>query len=551
MLQEIQIKNYALIDEAVLHFDTGFSVITGETGAGKSILLGALGLILGKRADLSSIGDPSSKCVIEATFKVAQYDLESFFIEEDLDFEPTTLIRREILPSGKSRAFINDTPVNLGQLSALGARLVDIHSQHQTLEVTANAFQFRVLDAFADAALELDGYKKVYTTFTKDRSKLKKLETQRAEAQKEKEYKAFLLIELLEANLKPGEQDELEIQYQSLNNVEQITENLSEAYQNLTQEEIGVNDLLVRIKQHLDKLKEFSTPLHEVFERLQSVQIELDDITDTINDLVLGVENDPESLARIDARLKLFYDLQQKHHVGSLDELIIIREDLDGEVQSLAELDDEISRLEKAIAYAKAELETLAFSLGEKRKKAIPALTKELERLLKLLGISNARFEIELTTKEQFYENGNNTLQFLFSANKGMPVQELGKAASGGELSRIMLAVKAILSDYAKLPTLIFDEIDTGVSGEIALQMGTVMKQMGKHMQLISITHLPQIAGLGNHHFKVFKFDQKSRTVTNINKLTKEERIQEIAEMLGGKSSSEAARSHALQLLDQ
>ncbi|PHR95922.1 MAG: DNA repair protein RecN [Leeuwenhoekiella sp.] len=550
MLSSLQIKNYALIEEVQLQFTEGFTVITGETGAGKSILLGALGLILGKRADLSSIGNPEEKCVIEAHFNIQSYDLKKLFEEEDLDYEVQTIIRREILPSGKSRAFVNDTPVTLQQLSALGERLVDIHSQHQTLEVTDLDFQFQVIDAFAENAETLSAYKRLYHSYRKNEQELKKLRKLKEEAQKEEEYKTYLLEELLAANLKPGEQEELESAFETLNNVEVITESLAEAYQTLSQEELGINDLLLGVKVKLAKLAGFGNQFSELSSRLEAVHIELEDIAETVNDLASDTESDPEELAKTESRLKLIFDLQKKHQVDTVTELISIREQLDEEVQSLTNLDADILRLEREIAQAKLDLEELAKKLTAQRTEVIPALTDRLRLILVDLGMPNARFEVSLTDNTSFLENGKDQLHFLFTANKGMRAQELKKAASGGELSRIMLAIKSVLSDYANLPTLIFDEIDTGVSGEVALKMGRIMKTMGSRMQLLSITHLPQIAGQGASHFKVYKEDKDQKTTTAIRALAKEDRVVELAEMLGGKATSESAFEHARQLLD-
>ncbi len=549
MLTNLHIKNYALIEEVNLAFDSGFTVITGETGAGKSILLGALGLILGRRADLSSIGDPENKCVIEAQFQLGNYDLKALFEREDLDYEPQSIIRREILPSGKSRAFVNDTPVTLSQLSALGKRLVDIHSQHQTLALTDNDFQFQVLDAFAGNESALADYKSAYKILKKEEQELKKLKAQQAEALREEEYKNFLLNELLEANLKPGEQSTLEARYETLNNVEQITDGLATAYQSLTREELGVVDQLTAIKVRVSKLAGFSKELANLNERLESVGIELDDIAESVDIIVQNTEGDPEELSALEARLKLFFDLQKKHSAGSIEEVIVIRDALDEEVQSMNDLGGKIAKLEKNIASAKEKLETMAVNLSKNRTEKINPLTEKLETILSQLGMPNARFEMALIPAEEFRDNGKEDLEFLFTANKGMRAQELKKAASGGELSRIMLAIKSVLSDFTQLSTLIFDEIDTGVSGEVALKMGQIMKAMGKRMQLVSITHLPQIAGQGAHHFKVFKKDKEERTTTSIEQLDAATRIDELAEMLGGKSTSEAARDHARQLL--
>jgi len=549
LLTNLHIKNYALIEEVNLAFDSGFTVITGETGAGKSILLGALGLILGRRADLSSIGDPESKCVIEAQFQVGNYDLKALFEREDLDYEPQSIIRREILPSGKSRAFVNDTPVTLSQLTALGERLVDIHSQHQTLELTDNDFQFQVLDAFAGNQALLADYQTSYKSLKKEEHELKKLKSQQAEALREEEYKNFLLNELLEANLKPGEQSTLEARYETLNNVEQITDGLADAHHSLTREELGVVDQLTAIKVRVSKLASFSKELADLNARLESVGIELDDIAESVDAIAQNTEGDPEELSALEARLKLFFDLQKKHSAGSIEEVIVIRDALDEEVQSMNDLGGKIAKLEKNIAFAKENLDAMAINISKKRIEKIKPLTEKLEAILSQLGMPNAHFEMTLIPTEEFRDNGKEDLEFLFTANKGMRAQELKKAASGGELSRIMLAIKSVLSDFTQLSTLIFDEIDTGVSGEVALKMGQIMKGMGKRMQLVSITHLPQIAGQGAHHFKVFKKDKEERTTTRIEQLDASTRIDELAEMLGGKSTSEAARDHARQLL--
>ena len=550
MLSQLHIKNYALIEEVQLQFTDGFTVITGETGAGKSILLGALGLILGKRADLSSIGNPEEKCVIEAHFSIENYKLKKLFELEDLDYESNTIVRREILPSGKSRAFVNDTPVTLQQLSALGEKLVDIHSQHQTMEVTDLDFQFQVIDAFAENSQTLSAYKNLYASFRKNEQTLKKQRRLKEEAQKEEEYKSYLLEELLAANLKVGEQEEPESSFETLNNVEVITESLAEAYQTLSQEELGINDLLLGVKVKLSKLAGFGSQFSDLSSRLEAVHIELEDLAETINDLASETESDPEELLKVENRLKLIFDLQKKHQVDSVGDLIVIREKLDEEVQSLTNLDADILRLEREIAQAKLDLEDLAKQITKQRNDVIPALTERLRLILIDLGMPNARFEVSLSDSSSFLENGKDELHFLFTANKGMRAQELKKAASGGELSRIMLAIKAVLSDYASLPTLIFDEIDTGVSGEVALKMGRIMKSMGGRMQLLSITHLPQIAGQGARHFKVYKEDKGLKTTTAIRALDKEERVAELAEMLGGKATSESAFEHARQLLD-
>ncbi|MGB5944163.1 MAG: DNA repair protein RecN [Leeuwenhoekiella sp.] len=549
MLTQLHINNYALIEEVRLDFTTGFTVITGETGAGKSILLGALGLILGKRADLSSVGDPELKCVIEAYFDLNKLQLQPLFEEQDLDYDVQTIIRREILPSGKSRAFINDTPATLNALSALGEKLIDIHSQHQTLEVVDNSFQFQVVDAFAGTHAVVLAYGEKFSAYQKLLRNIKQLEAKKAEALTEEAYNNHLLSELLEAKLKPGEQEELEATYDTLSNVGQITETLAEALNLIVQEDVGISPNLIAVKQGLGKISGFSKALEDMDNRVASVSIELADIAETLEEILENTESDPETLLKAETRLKLLFDLQKKHNAGTVEELIEIRDALDAEVQDLNDLDSTIEKLKREASAAKESLEKLAEDISRKRKKALQPLAEKLEDILSKVGMPNARFDLKLETAKELRDNGKDNLQFLFSANKGMRAQEMAKAASGGELSRIMLAIKAILSGYAQLPTLIFDEIDTGVSGEVALKMGTIMKEMGKHMQLVSITHLPQIAGQGSTHLKVYKNDQKDKTITQISQLDQEQRILELAEMLGGKTITSTSREQARELL--
>lgn len=550
MLTTLSIKNYALIDNLQVNFSNGLTIITGETGAGKSILLGGLSLILGKRADLSSVKEPSKKCIIEATFDLANYNLKSFFKAEDLDYEPQTIIRREILPSGKSRAFINDTPVNLDSLQALGERLLDIHSQHQTLQLTNDDFQFQVIDALAGNGTILQNYTLQLATFKSLKSELKKLQNQKIEAAKELDYNLFLLKELTDANLIEGEMESLEEEYETLNNIEEISERLAASHQLLSSQEIGVMVHLTEAKNQLSKLADFSAAYKSVYERVTSSLIELDDIFEVLEALQDSLEADPTRLNVVNQKLQVLHNLMQKHNASGIVELIQIREELNEKVSITENLDSVIVQKEVELAKIENELNALALKISKNRLKSIPGLAKQLEALLSILGMPNARFNVELSPAHTFLTNGKDDLKFLFSANKGGQFNELKKAASGGELSRIMLAIKSILTNYTQLPTIMFDEIDTGVSGEISNKMASIMQQMSKTMQVFTITHLPQIAAKGDTHFKVFKEDVDEVTQTQLKRLNQDERIVEIAQMLGGVNMSSSAIEHAKQLLN-
>lgn len=550
MLTTLSIKNYALIDSLQVDFGSGLTIITGETGAGKSILLGGLSLILGKRADLSSVKDPSEKCIIEATFDIAKYNLKSLFKEEDLDYEPQTIIRREILPSGKSRAFINDTPVNLDSLQALGERLLDIHSQHQTLQLTNDDFQFQVIDALAENGGLLQDYTLQLSKFKSLKSEFKKLQNQKIEAAKELDYNLFLLKELEEANLVAGEMELLEEEYETLNNIEEISERLAASHELLSSQEIGVMVHLTEAKNQLSKLAGFSTSYNAVFERITSSLIELDDIFAVIEELQESLEADPARLNAVNLKLQVLHNLMQKHTATDVSELIQIRESLREKVSITENLDSVIADKESELSSLEHKLNEIALKLSKNRIKAIPGLIKQLEDILAILGMPNARFNVELIPSDTFLSNGKDDLKFLFSANKGGQFNELKKAASGGELSRIMLAIKSILTNYTQLPTIMFDEIDTGVSGEISNKMASIMQQMSKTMQVFTITHLPQIAAKGDTHFKVYKEDVDEITLTQLKRLNQDERIVEIAQMLGGINMSDSAIEHAKQLLN-
>lgn len=550
MLTSLSIKNFALIEKLDIDFSENFSIITGETGAGKSILLGALGLVLGKRADLSSLKNKEEKCVIEAQFDIARYNLESFFEANDLDFEKETIIRREILSSGKSRAFVNDSPVNLQELQELGEYLIDIHSQHQTQELSEENFQFDIIDSMAGNTSEIAAYKSLLKKYRSLKTNLTALQSRLQEASKEQDYNSFLLEELLAAKLKSGEQEELESVFEQLNNVELIKENLDRAVSIAEEEQFGVLHNLKEIKASLQKIASFSADYNSLFERITSASIELDDIISELSQKAESLMSDPEQLELVNQKLQTIYNLQQKHQVKTVDELLLIQEDLDKKVISVDSLQQEIEQAEKEIAESESSLDTIAATISEKRQNAIPVLTEKLVAILELLGMPNVRFKIEVKLSDSYHANGKDDLQFLFAANKGSDFGLLKKTASGGEMSRIMLAVKSILAQYQKLPTIIFDEIDTGVSGEIAHKMGEIMREMSKTMQVFAITHLPQIAAKGNTHFKVFKSVVGDQTLSELKLLSADERVIEIAQMLSGKDISDSAINHAKALLN-
>ena len=550
MITSLSIKNYALIEKLTIDFSRGFSIITGETGAGKSIILGAIGLVLGKRADLTSLKNKEEKCVIEAHFEISKYNLKEFFEVNDLDYEDETIIRREILPSGKSRAFINDSPVNLQELQDLSLFLIDIHSQQQTQELSDEGVQFKIIDAIANNFDTIQSYQKVLKSYKADKSKLNALLKKQSDSGKEQEYNTFLLNELVSAKLKSGEQEELETDFEKLNNVEIIKEAIDKSLVIANEEQFGVFHNLNEIKTSLQKIALFSPEYQSIFERITSLAIEFDDVSKELQNASEKLLNDPVQLEFVSQKLQLIYNLQKKHQVSSVDELIGIQANLGNTLLELDNIEEEIASLSKAIEQKAEELDAFSATIHENRTKAIPVLSQKLISILETLGMPNVRFNMELLPSETYFQNGKDELQFLFSANKGTDFGLLKKVASGGEMSRIMLAVKAILAQYSKLPTLIFDEIDTGVSGEIAIRMGEIMKEMSATMQIFAITHLPQIAAKGDSHFKVFKSTVDDDTQSELKLLSQDERVIEIAQMLSGAVVSDSALNHAKALLN-
>lgn len=549
MLYHLSITNYALIDAAQIDFNSGFTVITGETGAGKSIMLGALSLILGQRSDSSVIRDKEQKCVVEAGFNLSGYGLEALFSEEDVDYDNETLIRREILPSGKSRAFVNDTPVTLNFLKELSQKLIDIHSQHQNLLLGDDDFQLAVVDTVAKnarAKLEYQSHFKEFKALLKERSRLVDLNNKQ---QADRDYWEFQCHQLQEAQLREDEQSELERELEQLSHVEEIKTALASANLLLTENEFPVLDGLHQIHHEVEKIGNYLEGGQELSKRLLSVYIELKDLARDLSERALGVEFDPHRIRMVQDRLDLIYSLQQKHHVDSNQALLKLLADLESQLAGLDAFDDELAGLNKAITEKEELLKKLAAVLSESRIKVFSAIQKTIEEQLAGLGMPNARFKVNHGLSDTFGAEGVDLIQFLFSANKNGELCDIPKVVSGGEMSRLMLCIKSLLSSAKGLPTIIFDEIDTGVSGEIADRMGRIMQEMAQNIQVISITHLPQIAGKGQHHFKVFKRDTDHQTISEIRPLDADGRVLEIAGMLSGSELSEAALSNAKDLM--
>lgn len=550
MLINLSIKNYALIENVSVSFKDNLSTITGETGAGKSILLGALGLALGNRADSTTIKDSTVKCIIEAEFNIHNYNLESFFNTNDLDFETNTIVRREILPNGKSRAFINDTPTTLQVLQKLSESLIDVHSQHQTLKLADENFQFKIIDALANNKIEIENYKAELVVLKKLKSDLNELYLNQKKAKEKYDYNLHLFEELDSVQFKIEEQQLIEQKLDKLNNIEEIKLNLSEALSITQNEEIGIQDLVAKFTQNLEKIASFSNDYSNLFERANSLKIELDDIVSELESTNETVDFNPLELEELNNRLQLIYNLQNKHSVSSIEELLEIQEKLEVEVDAVQIFSINISKKEKEVAMVMKKVDAFATDIYKKRQKIVPLFIKKMEKALSYLGMENTRFRISVNNTENYFANGKDELKLEISANKGANFGELKRVASGGEMSRIMLSVKYMLSQYLKLPTIIFDEIDAGVSGDVSQKMADIMQEMSKNMQVISITHLPQIAAKGAQHYKVFKQDLKGNVVTELKELNYDERVTEIAEMLSGKNFTETAINHSRQLLN-
>ena len=550
MLTKLHIKNYAIIENLDVDFVNGLTTITGETGAGKSILLGGLSLVLGKRVDLGSSRVPTKKSVIESVFNLDMYNLKSFFERNDLEYDKETIIRREILPSGKSRAFVNDSPVSLSILLELGTRLIDIHSQHATLSITKNDFQFDIIDALAKTKFAVKDYKNVLKQYQKIDNEIEFLESEKQSSINEIDYNTFLLKELEDSKVFDLDFSVLELEHEKLINIDQIKNEISLIKQLNENEQVGIDCQLSLMKQSINRLSQFSSEYSSIYDRYESVIIELKDIFNEIDSSYGNLDSDPERLVFIESKLKLLQSLLTKHNVNSIDDLSDVFESLKKKVIQLNNYDHKLVELNVRKKDVFKQLSNLSAELSLKRKSVIPKLVNDLENLLSSLGMPNAKFKIDISDSKSFLSNGSDIISFLLKANKGGEFLPLKKGASGGELSRIMLAVKYILSKHQQLPSIIFDEIDTGVSGEISNKIASIMKEMSNYMQVFTITHQPQIAAKGLNHFKVFKVDTNVSTQTQLKLLSAEERLEEITQMLAGNQITKSARAHAEQLLN-
>ena len=550
MLKNLSIKNYALIDDLNVDFNNGLTIITGETGAGKSILINALSLLLGKRSDSSSINNLNKKCIVEATFDLSNYNLKNVFADNNLDYDTDTIIRREILPSGKSRAFVNDSPVILNQLSSISQYIIDIHSQHQNLDLVNIDFQFDVIDSVSNNNKLLKEYKVKFLKYKNHKSELKLIKDSKLELSKAFDYNNHLLEEINNLNISDINLDELENSYRELSNFEDIKSDLNLSSSILNDNEHGIISLMSKLNLNLKDLSFKSNSFLSLYNRLNSIYIDLDDISKDIQASNDRLTNSPVELSEIGDLLSKINNVLRKHSVDNLNDLIIIQSDLTTKVSKSNNIDDEIHTLNSLIKAMESELLVLSKQLNSNRVNVIPNLVKNLKEILGDLGMKSAQFLIEIVPVEDFLFNGMDKLEFKFSANKGSDFKLLKYSASGGEISRIMLAIKSIIANYKKLPTLMFDEIDTGVSGEVSNKIGDIMQEMSSRMQIFTITHLPQIAAKGESHFKVYKTEMDNSTTTNLIKLNNQDRIVEIAKMLEGDNISNSAVAHAKQLLN-
>jgi DNA repair protein RecN (Recombination protein N) len=552
MLTHLSVSNYALIDRLEIDLSEGFTTITGETGAGKSILLGALSLILGERAESKVLQDPNRKCVVEAQFSIVNYPLKELFEEEDLDYFEESFIRREINPQGRSRAFINDTPVSLVQLKKIASRLVDIHSQHQSLLLNTHSFQLNMLDSFCAHEESLSAYQQTYKELTTVRERIKTLEEQASNQQAELDYKSFLWKELEEAQLASAhELEDISADLQLLENAEEIEQNLQLTKHILEEDEYSVISKLQELQKALSATAHKHPASEELLKRVESCSIELADIATESEQLGMGVEQNPERLHFLQERVDLLNRLLQKHQLSHLEQLIMLKDQLDKEINAVAEADHQLSSLKETEEQLFLKAEQLAQKLSSNRTEQIPAITNRLLELLATLGMPEANISILQERLDTLNKDGFDQLSFLFSANKGGSLQAIAKVASGGEISRLMLCIKFLMADKQQLPTIIFDEIDTGVSGEIADKMGQLMEKMSRSRQVLSITHLPQVAAKGKEQLLVQKDSSLEATHTQLRKLSKEERVQQLAQMLSGEVVTESALTHAKEMMAQ
>jgi DNA repair protein RecN (Recombination protein N) len=549
MLRQLTIKNYALIENLEIEFSGGLSVITGETGAGKSILLGALGLILGQRAEMQVIKNAEEKCVIEGTFEIENYKLQEFFTQNDIDYAHTATLRREIRINGTSRAFINDTPVNLNVLKELASQLIDIHSQHQNLLLSEGSYQTEVIDVFAGNNELLSSYKTKYKKLKELEKELVLLNSQEKEARAKEDYFNFQFNELSEAALKPGELESAEKELKKLENAEEIKKSFLLSSEILGGAEINIINQLKLVKQQLNNASRFSSDAEELLKRLESCLVELNDLNNELDRAGDKIIHEPDKIEVLNSRIDIINHLLQKHRVVNEEELMSLQQQFEKKIIELGSLENEINKIASAIKSLQEKLKVEAEKISSNRKKLAPKLSTALEEILVNLGMPEAKLKIEVNVFNELTNNGIDKINFIFSANKGGAFNDVSKVASGGEMSRIMLAIKKIISRLKSLPVIVFDEIDTGVSGSVAAKLGTILSEMGNDMQVIAITHLPQIASKGASHFEVYKSTDKTKTISNIRLLNQNERILEIAKMLSGEVPSQAAIENAKELL--
>jgi DNA repair protein RecN (Recombination protein N) len=551
MIKHLHIRNFAIIEELDMAFPQGLTIITGETGAGKSILLGALGLIMGKRADIKSLHNLQSKCVVEALFDTSAYELTSFFSTHELDYDgEEVIIRREISPSGKSRAFVNDSPVTLNVLQDLSSSLIDLHEQFDTLDIHEVSFQLRMIDALAENKALLHSYQTEFHTFQQDQKELNRLEQQERDAAKETDFITFQLEELDNAELVAGEQGNLEEELNRLSNAELIKRTLAAGFQRLSEDELSIIGQLEEVAQGLSGIKGFSSDLGALYERYQGLLIELQDLAQDLESMGEDTEYDEERIQELQTKVDAIYRLEKKHQVTTVEELIAIRDDLRDQLQGFDDLSGQIERLKGSLVHRKENLAKLADELHARRKAVIPAFLEKVHGLLQSLSMEHARLEVDIQLREGFTSTGRDEIQFLFAANKGSRLQPIKDVASGGELSRLTLVTKSLVASAIPLPTLIFDEIDTGISGGVALKMGEILRKLSDQHQVIVITHSPQVASRADLHYFVYKAVKEDRTVTGVQPMSDEQRIRAIATMLSQDPPSPSALENAKELLN-
>ena len=550
MIQRLLIKNYAIIESLDIEFADSLTIITGETGAGKSILLGALGMILGNRTDTKVLYNQAEKCVIEGYFDVKNYDLKAYFEENEIDYDDNSVVRRELTPQGKTRSFINDTPVNLTQLRDFSSKLVDLHQQFDTLDIHDTSFQLQMVDALADNKAPLSIYREKFKSFQSDKKILKNLKEKSDRSTREIEFLNFQLDEFNKAELIEGEQERIEAEQQRLQNAETIKRYLSAAFRAVSEDENAVINQLKSIGQSISQVKKYTPSVSKLYERFESIIYELEDIGGELESISEDTEHDPERIADIQTRLDVLYKLLKKHGVATVEQLLEIQNNLQSQLNAFGDLSEDIERLEKALVEQETELRKLASELSAKRKFVTPQFENQVHDMLRQLSMENARIQVQIVDSQDLTQNGMDDVQFLFAANKGSRMMPIKDVASGGELSRLALCTKSLVAAAIPLPTLIFDEIDSGVSGDVALKMGNILHKLSKHHQVVVITHSPQVAAKAEKHYFVYKTNREDRTITSVRPLSTDERIRSIAVMLSQNPPSASALENARELME-